>query len=909
MNCSAMGTLLLNEELKLLAIHVDHLSDFIVGEGELGKCLDEMRSIHPFLDMDRLNLELGEAVSSGKEAHLKFPTPGGRHIQASIHPLYGKNKTLSGVSLFFQYSPSLPDSPTFIPQDLEALSFYERLLKYYPGRIYIYDVRKKRYTYSSKPIGHYLGELEEETREDGMADIPTNIHPEDTKRLETHYKKIAQGSLGENEVFYCEYRIQDREGKWRWLRSLDIPFSTDKEGRVVEILGNFHDITEQKQTEIKLEQANKFREAISLSMPASIYIFNIKENRNIYATKSIGELLGYSMEELQVLGDKFFTEIFHPEEYHLINQHHKAVAKLGPKEKISIDYRVKHKNGNWLWMQSVDTPFQRDEEGNVINILGYAADITEKKLVQLEMEEARKMAEEANRAKSEFLSIMSHEIRTPINAVIGMTNLLEDTVLNEEQREYVDTIRLSGNNLLSIISEVLDFSKIEAGKIDLENQWIDLEDSVGNSLTLLVEKARKKGLELSYFIDPSIPEFIFTDGSRLSQVLANLLSNAVKFTHKGEIVLSIYNKGISEDTCLLEFEVRDTGIGIPNSHMDRLFHPFSQVDTSISRNFGGTGLGLAITKTFVELLGGEIWARSEEGKGSSFFFSLSVPVKSGETLGPLGPILTGKEILIVDDNPTHLNFLKMHCESWNLRVFASTCPQEAMGIVKARNSLELVIADSHMPGTDGIDFARMIRTSFPERHFSILLCTLMGYSWNPREERLFDESITKPVKTKVLREKLIRMLEMKHNKESRHTSSTQIDLSTQLGPLKILVVEDNLINQKVALKHLSKLGFQADVAGNGIEAVEACEMIAYDLILMDLQMPEMDGLEATKEIRKREAHKEVKPIIVALTANVTLKAKEDSFEAGMDDYLTKPIKKDTFKNVLLKWFEKRQIRV
>ena len=909
MKCSAIGTLLLNEELRLWAIHLDESSEFMVEEKDLGKRLEEVKAPHPLVDIKRLSQEINQVARSGLKSQLAFSIPDGREIRISIHPLRGKEKTLSGISIQFHFSTSFTNNLEVSPNTLDSLSFYQRLLKYYPGRIYIYDVRKKRYTYSSKPIGQIVGEIMEVDHGNGLEDIPAIIHPEDAKRLEAHYKKIARISSEGNEVFYCEYRIQDRAGKWRWFRSLDIPFSTDKEGRVIEILGNFHDITQRKSTELKLEQANKFREAISLSMPASIYIFNIQENRHTYATQSIGELLGYSMEEFTALGDKLFAEIFHPEEYRLISQHHKEVANLSPKEKLSIDYRVKHKNGNWLWMQSVDTPFRRDEEGKVIDILGYVADITDKKLVQLEMEEARKMAEEASRAKSEFLSIMSHEIRTPINAVIGMTNLLEDTDLSEEQREYVDTIRLSGNNLLSIISEVLDFSKIEAGKIELENHWIDLDDSLGDSLTLMVEKAQRKGIELSYFIDPSLPDFIYSDSSRLSQILANLLSNAVKFTHKGDVVLSIYNKGFHEDSFLLEFEVRDTGIGIPKQGMSRLFQPFSQVDSSISRNFEGAGLGLAISKTLVGLLGGEIWASSEEGKGSSFFFSLSVPGKSAEVKDESIQVLKGKEVLIVDDNPTHLNILKMRCESWNLRVFASTSTQEAMGILQARNSLELVIADSHMPGTDGIEFVRLIRKSFPERNFSVLLCSLMGYSWYPMEERLIDDSIIKPVKTKVLQKKLVNMLEMKQNEENHRKASSLMKLSEQLGPLKILVVEDNLINQKVALKHLAKLGFQSDVAGNGFEAMEACEMIAYDLIFMDLQMPEMDGLEATREIRKRESKDKKRPIIVALTANVTLKAKEDSFEAGMDDYLTKPIKKDTFKNILLKWFEKKTATV
>ena len=911
MKFSALGTLLLNKDLTLSAVYVEEGSFFEIAEQEIGKSLKELTCALPNLEMGRLAEEARAVVTSKTKSILEFSNDTGGNIRASIFPLLGMEEVVYGVTIRFTQLPTFSYTLPTSPSEQGSLEFYERLLTYFPGRIFIYHVQEKRCIYSSKPLESYLGYSSEEIKELGKEEIPITIHPEDQKDLEAHYDRIANLDPDVNEVFYFEYRIKDKSGEWRWVRSLDIPFSRDEEGRVVEILGNFHDITARKLTQLKLEKVRKFREAISLSMPASIYIYNIQENRNSYATKSIGELLGYSSEELQELGSDLFAIIFHPEEYQLISDHHKRVAQLEPKQKLTLDYRVRHKNGNWLWMQSVDTPFKRDKDGKVIDILGYAADITEKKLAQLEMEEARKMAEDANLAKSEFLSIMSHEIRTPINAVIGMTNLLEDTELNEEQQDYVDTIRLSGNNLLSIISEVLDFSKIEAGKIELENQWTELEDVVGNSLTLLVEKAQRKGLELSYFIDPAIPELIFTDSVRLSQVLANLLSNAVKFTHKGDIVLFIKNKGKDGNNYLVEFEVRDTGIGIPTNRMDKLFQPFSQVDSSISRNFGGTGLGLAISKTLVELLGGNIWASSVEGEGSSFFFTLRTPGKPGEENDDSLFELMGKEILVVDDNPIHLDIFEKRCEAWGLKVFATTCPKEARGVLQARPSIELMITDSHMPGTDGIEFIKSIRKSFPDRRLSILLCSLKGYSWNPAEEVFFDGTLTKPVRTKVLQKKLTKLLELKRtNERNLHKAlSASTDLSSHLGPLKILVVEDNLINQKVAIKHLSKLGFQADVAGNGIEALEAWEMIPYDLILMDLQMPEMDGLEATREIRKKVGEGRERPIIVALTANVTIKAKEDSFQAGMDDYLTKPIKKDTFRDILLKWFEKRQIHI
>ncbi len=671
------------------------------------------------------------------------------------------------------------------------------------------------------------------------------------------------------------------------------------------LLATVRDMTESKLSE---ERARKTTARLTLATEAAqlgVWEYDL-EAKTLTWDDRMCELYGIRREEFGGVYEDWLGGL-HPEDARAARG--RLEAAIAEKDNLNDEFRVVWPSGQ-IRIIEAHSLVQRGPTGIPRQVIGVNSDITERKRVEMELVKAKDTAEAANRAKSEFLANMSHEIRTPMNGIIGMTDLLLDTEVNPEQLEYLSMVKGSADALLTLLNDILDFSKMEAGKMELDHLSFHLRKSLGEVVKTLAIKAHQKGLEFIFDVSPEVPETVLGDPARLRQVVVNLVGNAIKFTERGEIEVAVRTEAQSAEGVILRFSVRDSGIGIPAEKQDSIFRAFTQADASTTRKYGGTGLGLTIVGQLVALMGGKLWLESELGKGSTFYVTIPVGLGVAEARPALPPVsqLAGVPVLVVDDNATNRRILGESVLRWGMIPTVVDGGAAAMEALKqareAGGQLPLVLSDAHMPDMDGFGLVESIRRDPLFAGVKIVILTSGGNRGDAARCQSLGIAayLSKPFDRLELREVLLQVLASDPAKLEAGTLVTRHTMREQRPSLSFLVAEDNLVNQTLIARLLVKRGHSVVLAQNGREALERLEKQPFDVILMDVQMPGMDGFEATKRIREKEKASGTHQPIIALTAHAMRGDEERCLAGGMDGYVTKPVKLEDLFSVIEKVF-------
>jgi two-component system, sensor histidine kinase and response regulator len=778
-------------------------------------------------------------------------------------------------------------------------AFYHSLVENLPHNIFRKDLQG-RFTFANQQfcgtVGHPLEEI--------LGKTDFHLFPPE---LASKYQRDDQRVLQNRAPYETIEAHQQSSEEIKYVQVIKTPIS-DHHGQLIGIQGIFWDVTEKKRIEEDLARERDLLRSLLDNIPDSIY-FKDTQSRFLIISKALAEKLGLKDPDLAIGKTDF--DFFGPEHAGAAFQDEQEILRTG-RSLIAKPEKENLKDGRESWVLTTKVPL-RNNEGKIMGTFGISKDITELKRTEGELALARDAALESARLKSEFLANMSHEIRTPMNAIIGMTGLLLDTPLSAEQRDFSETIRSSSESLLGILNDILDFSKIEAGKLAMETVDFSLREVVEGTVELLAEQAQAKGLELACWMHDEVPNSLRGDPGRLRQVLTNLIGNAIKFTEQGEVLLDIHSEKGPGSNVVLRFSIRDTGIGIAPEEQPRMFDAFTQVDGSLTRKYGGTGLGLAICKQLVALMRGEIGFTSTPGQGSTFWFTSILQVQPPGRIPSIEKRahIAGARVLIVDDNATNRQILHHQVIAWKLRNGSSSSGSDALEILRreaaAGDPYDVAILDMQMPEMDGLTLARQIKSEPLIRSTRVIILTSLGHYLD--EATLTQAGISayliKPVKQSRLFDSLATVLGSRPARRRGKKTVAPLPETVALHrSVRILLAEDNPVNQRLALRQLAKLGYPSQAVANGLDVLQALEQGDYDIILMDCQMPEMDGREATRQIRQREKEgrlRRLKPLyIIALTANALTGDRESCLAAGMDDYISKPVRLHELQEALLR---------